>query len=131
MDTPPLHSPARVLVVEDDEGIRSLLSAMLTLRGFDVVAAATGEEALRVAADGIDVVLLDLGLPGMTGLDVCRTLASHLPVIVVTGRAHSEDFRDAIKAGASDFVVKPFRRADLLAALGRALEPGGRSTATG
>ncbi|HJP89420.1 MAG TPA: HD domain-containing phosphohydrolase [Candidatus Limnocylindrales bacterium] len=114
-------STIRVLVVEDDASNRALLDALLRRAGYDVVAIATGADAVRAAHDeGPDVVLLDIELPGMNGLDVCRALRADvttvaLPIILLTGRTETSDVVAGLDAGADDFLRKPFERAELLA----------------
>jgi DNA-binding response OmpR family regulator len=115
----------RVLVVEDNESIRLLLMRLLERGGYDVVAVALGEAALEAALDGINVVLLDAGLPDLNGLEVCRRLRAQpetadLPIILLTGRTEIEDRRDGFAAGADDFLTKPFEEAELMARLHRA-----------
>lgn len=114
----------RVLVVDDEGPIRRALEINLSTRGFDVLLAPTGEDALRIAAaDHPDVVLLDLGLPGISGLDVIDGLRgwSNVPIIVVSAReAESEKVR-ALDAGADDYITKPFGMDELLARLRAAL----------
>jgi len=119
----PIH-PTRVLVVEDTESVRALISYMLRRRGYEVVAVDNGPEALTRALDDIDVVVMDVGLPGLNGLEVCRRLRAEpatalLPVILLTGRVHQEDVRDGLRAGANEFLTKPFQEADLMSALKR------------
>jgi two-component system, OmpR family, alkaline phosphatase synthesis response regulator PhoP len=119
----PIHR-TRVLVVEDTESVRALISYMLRRRGYEVVAVDNGPDALSRAMDDIDVVVMDVGLPGLNGLEVCRRLRAEpatalLPVILLTGRGHQEDVRDGLRAGANDFLTKPFQEADLLSALKR------------
>lgn len=120
----PASERGRVLVVDDEGPIRRALEINLSTRGFDVLLAATGEDALRLAAsDHPDVVLLDLGLPGISGLDVIDGLRgwSKVPIIVVSAReAESEKVR-ALDAGADDYVTKPFGMDELLARLRAAL----------
>jgi DNA-binding response OmpR family regulator len=125
MRDPETISRQRVLVVEDNDAIRSLLAVLLERRGYDVVQVAHGEAALAAAADDFDVVLLDVGLPGMNGLEVCRRLRSQsatadIPIILLTGRAEPGDIRDGLAAGADDFLTKPFEEAELLTRLRRA-----------
>ncbi|HUQ58228.1 response regulator transcription factor [Lentzea sp.] len=113
----------RVLLVEDDERIRQALSLALSDEGFTVDEAGSGEVALRrVETESFDVVLVDLTLPGLDGLDVVRTLRSRgdLPVIVVTARADARDMIAGLEAGADDYVTKPLM-GDVLAARIRAL----------
>jgi two-component system KDP operon response regulator KdpE len=114
----------RVLVVDDEPQIRRALSVNLNARGYDVDVAATGEEALRRAASSHpDVVLLDLGLPGIDGTDVVRGLRgwSTAPIIVLTVRDAESDKVAALDAGADDYVTKPFGINELLARLRAAL----------
>jgi len=105
----------RVLVVEDDSAIAEPLAEGLRREGFTVECAATGEEAL--AAPESDVVLLDLRLPDIDGLDVCRRLRerSGVPIIVVTARGEEADRVVGLELGADDYVVKPFGLRELIA----------------
>jgi two-component system, OmpR family, response regulator RegX3 len=105
----------RVLVVEDDAAIAEPLAEGLRREGFAVTHAATGEEAL--AAPETDVVLLDLRLPDIDGLDVCRRLRerSGVPIIVVTARGEEADRVVGLELGADDYVVKPFGLRELIA----------------
>jgi DNA-binding response OmpR family regulator len=116
--------PTRVLVVEDTEQVRALISLMLRRRGYEVIAVDNGQAALSQANDDFDVVVMDVGLPGLNGLEVCRRLRAEpatasLPIILLTGRSHREDVRDGLRAGANDFLTKPFLEADLLSAIKR------------
>ena len=110
-----------VLVVDDDEGIRTLVSRRLRSAGYDVVTAVDGVEALSaVSAFQPNLVLLDMSMPGMSGLDVCRTLryqeeTAELPVIFLSAYGEPEDVYAGIAAGAEDYVVKPFSPRDLVA----------------
>jgi DNA-binding response OmpR family regulator len=115
-------SRGRVLVVEDTKPVRDLLSILLRRRGYDVLAVADGQSALDAAATGFDLILLDVGLPDMNGLEVCRRLRStaataDLPIIMLTGRGHPGDIRDGLAAGADDFLTKPFVESELMARL--------------
>jgi len=110
----------RVLVVDDEPQIRRALSINLRARGYSVDLAASGEEALSLAASNHpDVVLLDLGLPGLDGIDVVRGLRgwSTIPVIVLSVRDAEADKVAALDAGADDYVTKPFGMDELLARL--------------
>jgi DNA-binding response OmpR family regulator len=111
----PGQPPVRVLVVEDDEGIAWPLRRGLTKSGYQVEMVATGGEALKAAP--ADVVLLDLGLPDMDGLEVCRRLREHsdAAVIVVTARDGEVDRVVALDEGADDYLVKPFGLEELQA----------------
>ncbi|MFI1096444.1 response regulator transcription factor [Streptomyces sp. NPDC020917] len=106
----------RVLVVEDDPGIADLMVRGLERAGYDTAAAASGQQALLASPDP-DVVLLDLGLPDMDGVEVCRTLRgrSDMAIIVVTARGEEGDRVAALDEGADDYLVKPFGLAELLA----------------
>jgi DNA-binding response OmpR family regulator len=124
-----MHEPGnalfqRVLVVEDNEAIRSLLSRLLERRGYAVASLASGEAAVDASAEGFDVVLLDVGLPDLNGLEVCRRIrarasTANLPIVIMTGRAEPGDIRDGLAAGADDFVTKPFDTDDLILRLNR------------
>jgi two-component system, OmpR family, response regulator RegX3 len=105
----------RVLVVEDEETIAEPLAEGLRREGFTVTVAGTGAEAL--AAEDADVVLLDLRLPDIDGLDVCRQLRarSDVPIIVVTARGEEVDRVVGLELGADDYVVKPFGIRELIA----------------
>jgi DNA-binding response OmpR family regulator len=105
----------RVLIVEDEDAIAVPLAEGLTREGFDVVRATTGAEALAAAEP--DIVLLDLRLPDMDGLDVCRQLRerSQLPIIIVTARGEEADRVVGLELGADDYVVKPFGVRELIA----------------
>ena len=114
----------RVLVVDDEPQMLRALSANLRARGYDVDLAATGEAALaRAARDHPDLVLLDLGLPGMDGVEVVRGLRgwTDVPVIVVSARHEEASKVAALDAGADDYVTKPFGMDELLARLRAAL----------
>jgi len=111
---------SRVLVVDDEPQIRRTLAINLRARGFQVDLAASGEEALKAAADQPpDVVVLDLGLPGIDGLQVIQGLRgwTRVPIIVLSVREREADKVAALDAGADDFVTKPFGFNELLARL--------------
>ena len=105
-----------VLLVEDDEGVASALAELLGHAGASVVQTSRGADALH-RVKGCDLVLLDLGLPDMDGLDVLRTLrrASAVPVIIMTARDSDGAVVLGLRAGADDYLVKPVRKAVLLA----------------
>ena len=110
----------RVLVVDDEPQILRALRINLTARGYDVVAAADGRTALELAASKHpDVVVLDLGLPDIDGVEVIRGLRSwtQLPIIVLSARQDSDEKVLALDAGADDYVTKPFGMDELLARL--------------
>jgi DNA-binding response OmpR family regulator len=123
----------RALVVEDDPGIAHSMARGLVGAGYEVQVVGTGAQAL--AADAPDVVLLDLGLPDVDGLDVCRRLRlrSDAAIIVVTARGEEGDRVVALDEGADDYLVKPFGLAELLArirAVLRRVRPSGPTVLT-
>src|SRR5687768_4186194 len=110
--------PQRVLVVDDDSQMLKAVTNALSARGYDVVTAASGERALSLAAEEeLDLMLLDLGLPGIEGRDVIERLRtwSEIPIIVISVQDGQEDKVAALDAGADDFVTKPFGMKELLA----------------
>ncbi|QXC62481.1 response regulator transcription factor [Aquihabitans sp. G128] len=110
---------ARLLLVEDDEAIAQPLARALGRDGHEVHAARTGEAALeRFARGGVDLVVLDVGLPGIDGVEVCRRVRqadAGVPIVMLTARAEELDAVLGLDAGADDYVTKPFRLAELLA----------------
>jgi two-component system, OmpR family, KDP operon response regulator KdpE len=107
-----------VLVVEDDDALRGALRASLHAREMHVLEAGTGEEALRIAAtEDPDLVVLDLGLPGIDGTQVLRTLREwgEVPVVVLSVRDTQVEKVMALDAGATDYITKPFNTEELLA----------------
>ena len=118
---------SRVLVVDDEPQILRALAVNLRARGYDVELAKTGEQALDVAArTHPDVVVLDLGLPGIDGVDVIRGLRgwSTVPIVVLSAREAEAEKVAALDAGADDYVTKPFGMDELLARLRAALRRG-------
>jgi len=120
-----------VLLAEDDAAIADPLSRALHREGYEVHVVSDGQSALETASTGVpDLLVLDLGLPGLDGLDVCRRLRAAgrgIPVLMLTARADEVDFVVGLDAGADDYVAKPFRLAELLArirALLRRQAPG-------
>jgi putative two-component system response regulator len=125
LGVPVLVEPATptVLVVEDDLANRVLLTRLLERAGYRPVTADDGPSGLAAAFEiAPDLVLLDIGLPGMDGLEICRRLRSDprtvgLPVVLLTGRTSIDDVVAGLDAGADDFLAKPFHEAELLARL--------------
>jgi DNA-binding response OmpR family regulator len=110
--------PRSVLIVEDDDRVRHLVTLGLSGEGFEVGEACTGEECLRkLAEQRFDVVLLDLMLPGADGFEVCRAIRRDhdVAIIMVTARADSHDVVAGLEAGADDYVTKPFVAKELSA----------------
>jgi two-component system, OmpR family, response regulator MprA len=110
-----------VLIIDDDRALRAALRRALTLAGYDIDAAADGDEGLtRMAQHPPDAVVLDIGLPGLDGLAVCRRLrddGNRVPVLMLTARDAVEDRIDGLDAGADDYLVKPFDVGELAARL--------------
>ena len=102
---------SRILIVEDDERIRSSMRLALEEEGYAVDGVGSGEEAIdRFASEPYELVLIDLMLPGIDGFEACRTLRrmSTVPVIMVTARSDTHDVVAGLEAGADDYVTKPF-----------------------
>ena len=121
----------RVLVVDDEPQIVRALNISLTARSYDVISASTGKQALAAAASGApDIVLLDLGLPDIDGLDVVRGLRSWstVPIIILTGRNQGGAKVDALDAGADDYITKPFNLDELLARMRAVNRPAPTAT---
>jgi DNA-binding response OmpR family regulator len=107
-----------ILVVEDDEAIASGLQRVLDSQGYDVSRLARGRAALTATDDSVGLVILDLGLPDIDGIDVCRRLRAARPelaILIVTARDQELDVVAGLDAGADDYLVKPFRLSELLA----------------
>ncbi len=99
-----------ILIVDDERAIASMLADYFSMEGYRTVTATSGEEALDRASGEIDVVLLDVNMPGMDGFEVCRRLREHMacPIIFLTARIEDVDQIDGFAAGADDYVLKPF-----------------------
>jgi two-component system response regulator MprA len=109
----------RLLVAEDDRAVRTSLERALSLEGYDVASATNGGEALSwLAANAVDAVLLDIGMPVVDGLTVCRIVRSEgnrVPILMLTARADTGDRIAGLDAGADDYLPKPFDLGELLA----------------
>lgn len=122
----PYLGQMRILLVEDDRRVTTVMTSMLQRRGYQVESAATATAAL--AAAPCDLVLLDLTLPDGDGLDVCRILRArnaHLGIIAVTARGEERDLVTGLRVGADDYVVKPFSMAELQARIEALLRRAG------
>ena len=109
-----------ILVVEDDKPVRTLITTTLKANGYRFIEALTGEEAiLQVTSHNPDVILLDLGLPDMDGVEIIRKVRSwsNVPIIVISARSEDSDKIDALDSGADDYLTKPFSVEELLARL--------------
>jgi two-component system KDP operon response regulator KdpE len=117
-------SAGKILVVDDDPQIRRVMKATLVGHGYEVIEARTGEEALeKLPGEMPSLVLLDMNMPGIGGLETCRSLrqGSDIPVIILTVRNSEKDKVAALDAGADDYVTKPFGIEELLARIRAAL----------
>ena len=121
--------PSRtVLVAEDDPAIRELLAHHLQREGFEVVAVSDGNAALRAARDAADVVILDLGLPAIDGLEVARTLRREkcdVPILMLTARVDEIDRVVGFELGADDYICKPFSPREVVARVKAVLRRAG------
>ena len=107
-----------ILVVEDDAPVRNLIGTTLKTHGYDYISASNGESAvMQASSHNPDIVLLDLGLPDIDGVDVIKKIRtwSEMPIIVISARAEDKDKIDALDAGADDYLTKPFSVEELLA----------------
>ena len=114
----------KILIVEDEQSISNFISMVLNANGYDTIIVGSGEEALTMIASHCpDLIVLDLGLPDMDGMEVLKSVRkwSNLPVVVVSARNHEHDKVDALDYGADDYLVKPFGTSELLARIRVAL----------
>jgi two-component system phosphate regulon response regulator PhoB len=114
------ESRRRIVIIEDDRDIADAMSYALDRAGFSVRIARTGEEGLDAVRRGADLVLLDLNLPGMDGMEVCRMLrrqpgSTHTPILIVSARGEEVDRVLGLEMGADDYLVKPFSMKELVA----------------
>jgi two-component system, OmpR family, response regulator MtrA len=134
---PPTWHPgdvtARVLVVEDDDSVRGAVTLVLERSGFDVTAVGDGHSAIAEASrsGAHDLVLLDLMLPGLSGLDVCREIrrSSNMPIVMLTARTDTAEVVAGLEVGADDYVTKPFQPVELAARLRAVLRRSAETTA--
>jgi two-component system KDP operon response regulator KdpE len=116
-----LNGNNKLLIVDDEPALRKALRTSLMASGFDVSEARTGDEALAILPQApVDIVLLDINMPGRSGIEVCRRirdLSVHTGIIMVTVRDSEEDKVKALEAGADDFITKPYRLREMVARL--------------
>ena len=111
-------SAGRILVADDDPQIRRAMKATLTARGYQVSDARTGEEALdKLRSEAFDLVLLDMNMPGIGGMETCRLIrsSSDIAIVMLTVNNTEQDKVEALDAGADDYVTKPYSTPELLA----------------
>src|ERR1700685_391267 len=116
-----MHSPPRILVVDDNETNRDILVTRLSQDNYELLQASDGEEALAAARECLpDVILLDVMMPKVDGIEVCRRLQSDphflcTPIVLVTARADSKDVVEGLEAGADEYLTKPIDQMALVA----------------
>ena len=118
IDQPGGGPPPHIVVVEDDAGVRTLLARILRECGYDATGVVDGEELMQAMADRpIDLILLDIMLPGASGLELCQSIRerSRVPIIMVSARGQESDRVAGLDLGADDYIAKPFGRPELLA----------------
>jgi DNA-binding response OmpR family regulator len=117
----------RVLIVEDEESLLKLETILLTVKGFEVIAAFTGKMAIdKIGVDKFDLVLLDIMLPDIDGFEVCRQIrkdprTAAVPVIMLTGKKSRDDHDRGLLCGANAYLVKPFKSAMIIDEINRLL----------
>jgi two-component system KDP operon response regulator KdpE len=113
-----------ILIIEDESGISNFISAILTANGYGVIRTTKGQEAISMTASHCpDLILLDLGLPDMDGIEVLKNIRgwASIPVIVVSARGHEREKVEALDLGADDYITKPFGTSELLARIRTAI----------
>jgi len=128
-----MSPPMRILVIDDEPELLEMVQIILQSAGFDVITAADGATGLRLAYQKHpDLVLLDIMMPGMDGLEVCRRLRdlTDVPIIFLTARSNIEDIVTAFSNGADDYLTKPFHAAELLSRIRSALRRAAKQTGT-
>ena len=114
----------KVLIVEDELGIRNFIATILNANDYDAITASSGADAMSMVTSHCpDVLLLDLGLPDMDGMEIVRAVRSwsNVPIVVISARNHERDKVEALDAGADDYITKPFGSAELLARIRAAI----------
>lgn len=122
---------SKILVVDDDPAISEMLSIVLKAEGFDTVVVTDGADAVGVVeAEQPDLILLDLMLPGMNGIDICRTIreTSQVPIVMLTAKTDTVDVVLGLESGADDYVNKPFKAKELVARIRARLRRGEEET---
>ena len=114
----------KILIVEDEHSICNFIAAILSSNDYDTITAVSGSDAITMATSHCpDLILLDLGLPDMDGMDIIRAVRewSNIPIVVISARNHERDKVEALDAGADDYITKPFGSAELLARIRTAI----------
>jgi two-component system KDP operon response regulator KdpE len=125
--------PISVVVADDEPDMRRALSTSLTAHGYEVAEVRNGEEAVTATRErDVDLVLLDINMPGIGGIEACRRIRSAVPgaaILMITVRDTEADTVEALEAGADDYITKPFRSRELLARIGAVMRRSGGVTA--
>lgn len=111
------HSNATILIIEDDKDIREVLDVLLSHEGYNVLQAEEGLSALEMIDDNIDLIILDIMMPGMSGIDVCREIRKsyNAPILFLTAKSSDADKAEGLLAGGDDYLTKPFSETELIA----------------
>ncbi len=115
---------AKILIVDDDPGVRESLEELLRLEDYQADSTGSGEDALKALSEGFDLVLLDIKMPGIDGVEVMHEIRKYHPdtrIIIITGYGSLESAIDAIRSGAQDYMLKPYTADDILVSIGKAL----------
>jgi len=115
---------AKILIVDDDPGVRESLEELLRLENYQADSTGSGEDALKALSEGFDLVLLDIKMPGIDGVEVMHEIRKYHPdtrIIIITGYGSLESAIDAIRSGAQDYMLKPYTADDILVSIGKAL----------
>ncbi len=108
---------AQIMIVEDDKDISDVVALLLTHAGYEVTQAGDGQTALMEISDDLDLIILDVMLPGMSGIDICREIRReyNTPILFLTAKSSDEDKSEGLMAGGDDYLTKPFSETELLA----------------
>lgn len=111
------HNNATILIIEDDKDIREVLDVLLSHEGYNVLQAEEGLSALEMIDDNIDLIILDIMMPGMSGIDVCREIRKsyNAPILFLTAKSSDADKAEGLLAGGDDYLTKPFSETELIA----------------
>ena len=111
------HNNATILIIEDDKDIREVLDVLLSHEGYNVLQAEEGLSALEMIDDSIDLIILDIMMPGMSGIDVCREIRKsyNAPILFLTAKSSYSDRAEGLLAGGDDYLTKPFSETELIA----------------
>ena len=115
---------AKILIVDDDAGVRESLEELLRLEDYQADSSGSGEDALEALSEGFDLVLLDIKMPGIDGVEVMHEIRKYYPdtrIIIITGYGSLESAIDAIRSGAQDYMLKPYTADDILLSINKAL----------